>query len=420
MSAPVIDPLAKAIRLGQRLLNNHEFDKARQCYLIAQASFPRDDRPHLGLAKTYAGARNIPQMELSIKRAILLRPDLARVYSGAASPLRMVDRVDDSVYWFRRAKLVEPNSRDVRTSLGLVLIQSNNWQEGWAEYEHREGNFEFCTEITHRGGAIWKGESLAGKSLLLTAEQGFGDTFQFIRFVRQLAGLGAEVTVVCPHDARLLLENTPGISHVVSDSGETAKNYDYACLTMSLPHLLGITPETCGFDTPYLKPATAPFHLLKTNQPRVGITWRGNPNNPRNDWRSCSAKAISRLFQTPGVEFFAFQPGFDNIPRRPTTEDVFSLEPLLGDFSDTAALVDQMDLVITVDTSIAHLAGALGKPVWLLLNMNSDWRWMLTDKNTPWYHTMTVFRAKIEEDWLDLMDRVITNLDAFKADFETH
>ena len=122
-------------------------------------------------------------MELSIKRAILLRPDLARVYSGAASPLRMVDRVDDSVYWFRRAKLVEPNSRDVRTSLGLVLIQSNNWQEGWAEYEHREGNFEFCTEITHRGGAIWKGESLAGKSLLLTAEQGFGDTFQFIRFI---------------------------------------------------------------------------------------------------------------------------------------------------------------------------------------------------------------------------------------------
>jgi hypothetical protein len=253
----------------------------------------------------------------------------------------------------------------------------------------RESCREFTNQTAKLGKTVWDGQLTAGHRILLVAEQGAGDAIQFIRYARLLAEAGMIVQVHCPAALERLFAVQPWI-HEVSTKGHL--EFDSTCLMMSLPYRFGTEPKSIPGDVPYLN-WPAPAKASQPNRPpRVGLVWAGTPKNTRDEWRSCPQNAYSKLLEVPGIDFQSLQLGW----RKNSDDGLWSTVALLSDeisdYADTAEIIAELDLVISVDTSIAHLAGALGKPVWTLLGRHADWRWLLERADTPWYPSMRLFR----------------------------
>jgi hypothetical protein len=226
-----------------------------------------------------------------------------------------------------------------------------------------------------------------------------GDTLQFCRFIPQAAAL-ARVVVACPPSLKTLLQGLPNVAEVAV--GKPVPAYDMHCPLMSLPALLGIPPERFAETVPYLQadPAAAAVwraRLADLPGPRVGVVWAGNPAYPADRKRSVPFEKLAPLLALPGVSFVSLQMG--EAAAAGQSRFAFDAAPLIGDYADTAALIEALDLLISVDTSAAHLAGALGRPVWLLNRADTDWRWLLERSDTPWYPTMRLFRQPAPGDW---------------------
>ncbi|WP_244849906.1 glycosyltransferase family 9 protein [Caballeronia sp. SL2Y3] len=267
----------------------------------------------------------------------------------------------------------------------------------------------------------WRGEPLAGKSLLVVTEQGFGDSIQFIRYLPMLKAQGAaKLTVVCPPALAALLESANGVARCVTpDALAALQPHDYWCF---LPARAGTTLDTIPRATPYLHASASRIEYWMRrlpDTPKVGIAWSGEPR----PWMPDSFGAFSRrwldaslcelLFATPGVTFVSLQKGptaraqLAALPAR-----LRPLDPMndVADFADTAATIASLDLVISVDTAVAHLAGALGKPVWILLCANACWRWLEDRDDSPWYPTARLFRQRAPGQWIEVIERVVDAL----------
>ena len=309
-----------------------------------------------------------------------------------------------------------------------------DFAEGWDEYEWR-------LRSTERKGPRfperpWQGENLAGKHIYVQAEQGFGDTLQFARYLPLLAARAGRVTLrVHQQLVTLLRESLPGIA-VLGDRGDPAP-YHCDAVLLSLPRLFKTRLETIPAEVPYLRP---PAELAQRWKERladmaglkVGVVWAGNPEHVNDTRRSIDLHLLAPLFAVPGVSFASLQVGpraadLKKLRRAKKGEAdkpaVADLSSAFADFADSAGAVSALDLVITVDTSVAHLAGALGKPVWVLLPWVTDWRWMLVREDNPWYPTMRLFRQQrggtgtasetwASETWADVVPRVVEELKA--------
>lgn len=342
--------------------------------------------------------------------AVRLDPKYADAHNNLGSALQSLGRLDEAVASFRRALALEPKSADVHWNLALALLQRGDFKDGWAEYEWRWKNPAFTTPFRDFGKPLWDGRLLDGRTILLHAEQGLGDTLQFARYAPLVAARGGRIVLECRAPLRRLLAETPGVAQTIA-AGDPLPAFDVQAPLMSLPHILGTTLETIPADVPYLKvPKDAAVALPRPESPelKVGFAWAGSPTRREDRIRSVDPARFRPLFEVPGTRFYALQVGAraDGFRAIEGPETLHDLAPAIDDFADTAALVAQLDLVITVDTALAHLAGGLARPVWVLVPFARTYLWLASRDDSPWYPTLRLFGQAKPGDWDPVFARV--------------
>jgi tetratricopeptide (TPR) repeat protein len=350
-------------------------------------------------------------------RAIAIKPDAADAYNNRGLVLQELQRIDDAIASYRKAAALRLNYAEAHLNQSLCLLKAGRFEEGWRLYEWRKkveqpfGDRSFAKPL-------WLGkEDISNRTLLLHWEQGFGDTIQFCRSAELLKARGAHVVMSVQKPlVRLLRQSIPETEIVDEDEAPAA--FDYHCPLMSLPLALGTTLATIPEAKPYLFADKAlrdawRARLSSKTKPRVGIVWGGSAKDRNNRYRSIDLPSLAALFSAD-VHWIALQQelkeGDAAVLRQGGVE--FHGEALT-DFSETAALIENLDLVVTIDTSVAHLAGAMGKPVWILLPYNADWRWFLGRNDSPWYSGARLFRQDVTRSWASVIPQVRGALDEF-------
>ena len=343
-------------------------------------------------------------------RAIELAPGNADLHSNLGTHLWENGMYRDALQRFNTSVDIDPNHGLGHMHVGLSNLLIGDYEKGWLEYEWRfKGAGHLASDLQARKSfpqARWLGaESIDGKTVLLHCEQGYGDTLQFCRYAPEVAARGAVVVLQVQRGLKELLKSLPGVASVVEE-GETLPAFDMHCPLMSLPlalghHKIGITP----MKTPYLQaePERVQYwrqRLAAMGSPQIGVVWSGNPRNARDHRRSMTFSTFAEML-LPGMPVVVLQPELRaaDLPAAHADSRLIFPGAELKTFADTAALVTALDLVITVCTSVAHLAGALGKPVWVLVSHVPDWRWQLEGDDSPWYSGAKIFRQAAIHDW---------------------
>jgi tetratricopeptide (TPR) repeat protein len=361
------------------------------------------------LGNAYIDLRRFPEALLCLDRALLLFPDFAAAHFNRGNALQGQDRIGEALAAYGRALELEPAHIDAHFNLALCLLLSGDFACGWPEYEWRWqkseiGNGGGQLRPQDMGQPLWLGQQpLAGKTVLVYSEQGFGDTIQFCRYVPLLALRGATVKLRVQPMLVTLLSGLDGVSTVVADDAPLPE-FDFHCPLMSLPLAFKTTSDTVPSSQSYLPPikddVTWPSRLGVRNKPRIGLVWSGNPGHDNDGFRSIPLLSMLGLV-SDAAQFVSLQKELRTVDRLLIERDgrIAQFADFQGDFADTAALIAQLDLVITVDTSVAHLAAAMGKPTWILLPFAPDWRWMLERDDSPWYPSARLFRQPRIGDW---------------------
>jgi len=333
------------------------------------------------------------------------KPRHASAHNNFGNTLLGLGRPVEALTHFQQALALDPTAPEVPFNRGVAHLTLGHFKEGWRDYEsrfHQPGRPGRRTP-----GKEWRSQPVKGKRVLIYAEQGLGDTLQFIRFAQQIRQRGAQVIVECQAPLVKLLSRIPAIEAVAKNSQTPPVDLQLALL--SAPQRLGTNLANLP-STPYLtaEPSLQEEwrgHLARiagAASPRVGLCWTGNPRHMNDRNRSMASSHFNSLREIPGLASFNLcpdAPGWPDLNLRPL------LRPLV-DFEETAALIANLDVVITVDTAVAHLAGAMGKPVWILLPYASDWRWLTGRNDSPWYPSAKLFRQRAPGDWHEVMDRV--------------
>jgi tetratricopeptide (TPR) repeat protein len=372
----------------------------------------RPDYPdaHNNLGATLRDLGRPAEAEACYRAALRLRPDYADAHSSLGTALYDLGRRAEAEASCREALRLLPGLAEAHYSLGLPLLLAGRFEEGWKEYEWRWKTRHMAGSTRSLPAPQWNGEPIGDRVILLHAEQGLGDTLQFCRYVPLIA-CGARTVLEVQAPLVRLLCRLPGITQIVAQ-GERLPSFDLHCPLMSLPRAVGTTLDSIPAVTPYLAADRALAaawreRLAGLDGLRVGLVWAGGP---RLEWpglaavdrrRSIALDTMAPFAQVGGVSFVSLQKGAPavqavNPPRGMALHD-FAAD--LHDFADTGALIDGLDLVISVDTAVAHLAGALGKPVWLLNRFDTCWRWLLNRDDSPWYPTLRQFRQRAIGDW---------------------
>ncbi|MBF0181167.1 MAG: tetratricopeptide repeat protein [Magnetococcales bacterium] len=357
----------------------------------------------------------------ALREAIRLQPDLARAHNNLGITLNDQNRLTEAEAAFREACRRDPAYADARWNLSLLLLRQGRFAEGWPLYESRwqPGMEKPVARLPDHPAPLWQGEALTGKSLLVFDEQGFGDTIQFCRFLPELLARGAtRITLVCRPALTALMETLPGIT--VTATRDTLPPHDYRTLLLSIPRWL----ETIPASLPYLAALDERENHWRGIVPqdglRVGLTWKGSLAYPEDRKRSLPSLAtLAPLWQIQGVRFVSLQkgPGEEEADHPPANQPIIPAGGRIRDFADTAWLISRLDLVISVDSAVAHLCGALGKPCLLLLpGHGADWRWLTHRTDSPWYpQAMRIIRQKQAGDWSGAVAEAARELSRFAA-----
>ncbi|MEG4628739.1 tetratricopeptide repeat protein [Microcoleus sp. AR_TQ3_B6] len=416
------------INLAVALQEKGELLRAIELYRRALEIHPHSWEAYNNLATVLQEQGNLEEALEYYHKALELLPDFVEALNNLGRTFLEKGAVEDAIACYRRAIHLSPNHASAHLNLSLALLLVGDLENGLAEYEWRWEIKEFKTGhscvIAGAGntvsareyGPLWDGSELQGKTILLHAEQGLGDSLQFIRYAELVKNKGGRVIVVCDRQLHRLFGTVEGIDLLIV-KGELQPEFDVQVPMLSLPYALGTKLETIPANTPYLSPpAGAEFTLLPDRNLKVGIVWAGNPKHRKNKQRSCSLSQFLTLLDVSGVSFYSLQKELSEAERTLLDQrSIVDLSPHFGDFADTAAAIAQLDLVISVDTAVAHLAGALGKPVWILLAFSPDWRWLLEREDSPWYPSARLFRQHQRGDWEGVFARVAQALGAVAA-----
>ena len=345
--------------------------------------------------------------------ALTIQPDYAEIYYNRAVTLQELRRFDESLASYDCAITIKPDYVSAHWNKSWCLLLIADFANGWQEYEwrrklkHLQGNYRLFTQ------PMWSGEqALQGKTILIHDEQGLGDTLQFCRYVQQVKALGATVLFEVNPLLKILLQSLQGVD-VLIQRGELLPEFDYYCALLSLPLAFKTDLNSIPCNIPYLfshKQRVEKWQVIlgEKTLPRIGLVWSGSSSNPA---RSIPLSYLSQLFKHP-AQFVSLQKELldRDVNTLATIPNLQHYGSQLQDFADTAALCELMDLVISIDTSVTHLAGAMGKPLWVLLLYNPDWRWLLDRDDNPWYPSARLFRQPIMDDWQTVLDRVNNEL----------
>ena len=385
--------------LGNLLLECRRASEAEAYCWEALRLRPEYAMAHNNLANALVERDEYEAAEFHYREAIRLKPDYAEAHNNLGSLFGRQCRLHDSLGLYRKAVELRPDYHESYTNLGMTLIGAGQFTEGWPTYDaHRK-----IEKRKDMAGSQWTGENLDGRVLLIYAEQGYGDTIQFSRFV-PVARSRARVVFEVPRELTALLGELPGVDQIIA-RGDPLPHYDARCALLSLPRWLNITLEHLHGGVRYLLADATKAQKWRDRLEalpglRVGLAWAGNPALADDRHRSISLDKFGRLADA-GISFVSLQKGkaVEQISSLPSGMLLYDWTAELFDFADTAALVSELDLVISVDTAVVHLAGALGRPVWLLNRFNSCWRWLMDCESSPWYSSLRQFRQPRLGDW---------------------
>jgi Flp pilus assembly protein TadD len=427
--------------LAAILFRQKRYAEAERCCREALRIDSASAAGHSNLAAVLVQLRRFPEAEKSARQALQCDPGNTGAYNNLGNALREQDRFEEAESCFRHALEQAPGHAELRISLGntlraqlrleearevyagvlrdypghaaarlnraLGLLLAGEWKQGWEEYEARWQAGDSPARPFQQ--PLWDGAPLGGRSILLHAEQGLGDTVQFLRYV-PLVQAGKQVFVECQPELAKLARSVSGLAGVIP-AGGALPPFDVQAPLLSLPRIFRTTLESIPGRTPYVTPdprraAYWRARLGAETKRRIGLAWAGNPKHQSDRRRSLDPMLLAPLGNVSGVRLFSVQKGAP-----PPGLPVIDLAPELEDISDRAAVIENLDLVISVDTAVAHVAGALGKPVWTLLSYAADWRWLLKREDSPWYPSMRLFRQPEPGNWSAVIARVVTALE---------
>jgi len=422
-------------------------DDARRAYEQTVSISPNYAEAWNNLALLEVASGNLTAAEAYYRRALLVKPDYRDALYNFAVLLQEEERLQEAVAFNERLVAIDPrfseahnnlgncymklnrlaeaqnqyvetlaihaSHREAPMNLGLAALLMGDFSRGWVGYEHRLAQRDL--EKWDWKIPRWDGKIRPGETILVHSEQGFGDSIQFIRYLKPLIESGMRVHVFCQPAILPLFAAIPGLA-LCTTNIEDLQVVDWQIPIPSLPYCFRTRLESIPNQIPYLVAdpgRVASWAQLYKELPqkgkRVGLVWQGNPNHRNDRNRSLPIAVLGSLLDLPGFQFLGLQKGPTPIA---SPDGVFDLAPLLVDFGETAAAIEGLDLVVSVDTAVAHLAGALGKPVWTLLPYAPDWRWLLHREDSPWYPTMRLFRQPIPGDWNSVIREVRRELNA--------
>jgi tetratricopeptide (TPR) repeat protein len=400
---------------GNALNKLKRFDEALASYDRAIALHPGHAGAHYNRGTTLLDLNRYDEALTCFERAIALQPNYPEAFSNRGAALYELRRHAEALDNYDRAIALQPDYPEAHWNAASLRLLTGDFTRGWAEYEWRWKYEAMAMANRSFAQPLWRGEAIEGKTILLHSEQGLGDAIQFCRYAPLVAARGARVIVEVDRRLKELMSSLAGVTQVIS-AGEALPDFDLHCPLLSLPRAFGTQLETVPAETPYLHAGPnklAQWNVRLGERPagkracRIGIAWAGNPNHKRDQIRSIDLGAVLPLLEC-GATIVSVQKDI-----RPADAAVLGAHPDirlfaddLADFSDTAALLSNLDLVVSVDTSIAHLAGALGCPIWILLPYLPDWRWLLDRDTSPWYPTARLFRQDESRRWDSVIPRV--------------
>jgi Tfp pilus assembly protein PilF len=349
----------------------------------------------------------------ALERAAVLAPAWHLPWLNLGEVLLREGRHDAAIASFRRSLACDGSCWQAHADLSMALLQTGRFEEGWREYEWRWGRAGLGVAPPGVDVPQWRGGPVGGRVLLLWAEQGLGDALQFVRYATLAAAAGATVWLRVPRALGRLCASCEGVARVVTDDEPVPAGIQLHASLMSLPHVFGTTLETVPARVPYLSPPELRGEPLAADgRRRVGIAWSGSAAYAWNTERSFHARDMAPLALVPGVRLYSLQygPPARELGSVPELAGTLDLSHRLGDLADTAALVARLDLVVTVDTSLAHLAGALGRPTAVALAHSADWRWLLARDDSPWYPSLRLYRQPRPGDWTSVFRRIASDL----------
>lgn len=402
--------------LGALLGRDYLHAPAAAAFEAALLLDPANAAALAGCAKSYAELGLFDLAIASYRQAISAIPDDLTLKVDLAALLSDAGDIDEAMRLFTEALANATERADFHTARAMSLFNTGDWLTAWQEYEWRWRDPRYRSASTPLQTPRWQSEDLRDKTILLQAEQGLGDTIQFVRYVPRVKALGCRVVLQLQNVLLPLMQSLTGVDELIGADDE-APPCDVWAPLLSLPGLFETTLDTVPDIVPYLHvdPALAEKWKRRLDlRPglRVGLAWQGNPAHPCDRWRSMRLGDLHPLHACPNVQFISLQHGAGSEQLSGIGRGIIdpAAKHPISSFSDTAAIVENLDLVISVDSSVAHLAGALGKPVWLLLAARNDWRWMRGHDHTPWYPQMKIFRQTSLHDWDTVVAQVQQDL----------
>ena len=408
------DAFAEHLKAGNESYERGELEGARGHFDAALRLAPGSVQARYNLGVVY---RDLELSELAwIEFIDVLSRDgrMAGAYNNLAILEERWDLRVAAETHYRRAIALKEQFPDAHFNLGMLLLRLGRYPEGFSECEWRWQTSRFTPfRVPH---PLWDGRRLNG-TLLVHSEQGAGDAIQFVRYLPSAAERCDRLIFFCPENLFSLFRSLPGVSELRGPGNVQVSEFHAYLPLMSLPHVLGTTLETVPRKVPYLHPDRRSVELgpspIASPRLNVGLAWSGSVTHLNDRHRSCRLSDFAPLWEVPNVAYYSLQVG----PRAGEVRDlgdrngiIADLSDRLGDFADTAAAIEELDLIITVDTSILHLAGALGRPAWGMLSTRSDWRWLIDREDTPWYPTIRLFRQSRLDDWSEVFARAAAEL----------
>ena len=398
--------------LGVALSDQGKLDEAVACYRRALALKPDYAEAHNNLGVALSDQGKLDEAIACYRRALALKPDYAEAHNNLGLALSEQGKLDEAVACYRRALALKPDHAKAHWNQSLLTLLTGDFERGWAEYEWRWKIEEQHFQRRIFSQALWDGRPLAGRTILLHAEQGLGDTIQFIRYVSLVKERGGRIVLECQPSLLPLLADFPGVDRLLA-RGQALPAFDVQAPLLSLPGILGTTLDSIPAQVPYLRADPERVQSWRKKLEaldgfKVGIVWQGNPQVKADRQRSIDVRYYEALAQVEGVRLVSLQkgPGTEQLQRRFPIFDLGDRLDAGGAFLDTAAVMMNLDLVISSCTSVPHLAGALGVPVWLALALVPDWRWLLEREDSPWYPHHRLFRQSRPGDWSELFERI--------------
>jgi hypothetical protein len=385
------------------------FSDAQAAFARALALKPDDLSIRFNGLMTRRDDDRLPEAIECCRRLLEQQPESGEACTNLAVVLLFSGAYDEALAEFERAVALNPESHATRANMALLLLLRGDYERGWVEYEQRW--HLFSVRKPPFAQPEWAGEDLQGKTILLHHEQGLGDTIQCLRYVPLVAARGGRVVLRLERTLVRVAASLPD-NVVISPPNAVLPAFDVWCPLMTLPRVFGTRPETIPGDVPYLGPRAVLAERWRRRLGglpgfTVGLVWGGSPHHINDFRRSVELRRLQPLLNLPGVSFVSLQVG-------PRAGDLATLPPgtvtdlsaELTDFAETAGAILALDLVIAVDTAVVHLAGALGKPAWVMLPFSPDWRWMLERDYSPWYPTLRLYRQPAPGDWTSVIERL--------------